>query len=342
MDHLKDCHTVLISGCGGGYDIFCGLDLFFELHAKGYQVILGSYSFTDNKLIKRYGCQIDPHCYRITHSVNFNEQEYIEECTKEIKIPPVSVLQQIGYTADEYVRSQLGIYGDEARKVYFPELKMVQYLYDHYQIEVPIYCFIDGTVKTLTQAYNAVVLLERPDTIILIDGGTDSLMTGSEKGSLGTPYEDICSIIAVHDVLHVNKKFLYLMGFNIEQHVTDDNVLHNIAHLTQQGHFIGAYAINKQRESTRRYVETFMHCDPVNSIVNTAIVASLNGEYGNVCPRWIQCRLRDETIKVTPFMSFYWICDLDGVFHNLTYDVEKMRTATGAWEVSQLIIGEAL
>lgn len=39
--------TILIAGAGGGYDIFSGLPLFFELEDLGYDVHLANFSFSD-------------------------------------------------------------------------------------------------------------------------------------------------------------------------------------------------------------------------------------------------------------------------------------------------------
>lgn len=43
------------------------------------------------------------------------------------------------------------------------------------------------------KAYQALVKQLNIDTIVLVDGGTDSLMRGDEE-QLGSPHEDMCSI----------------------------------------------------------------------------------------------------------------------------------------------------
>ena len=37
---LPDGASVLIAGMGGGFDVFCGLPIFFELQQRGYTVHL--------------------------------------------------------------------------------------------------------------------------------------------------------------------------------------------------------------------------------------------------------------------------------------------------------------
>ena len=79
---------------------------------------------------------------------------------------------------------------------YFPERFLAQWLREQGR-ETPIYCFERTGVKPLLASYQALVEHLGVDTIILVDGGTDSLMRGDEAG-LGTPHEDISSIISVN------------------------------------------------------------------------------------------------------------------------------------------------
>lgn len=46
QDHLASCQNVLIAGMGGGFDIFCGLPIYFEVRQRGYTVHLANFSFT--------------------------------------------------------------------------------------------------------------------------------------------------------------------------------------------------------------------------------------------------------------------------------------------------------
>lgn len=85
-------------------------------------------------------------------------------------------------------------------------------------------------VGALRESYQAVVDELRIDTIILADGGTDSLMCGNEE-ELGTPTEDmvrVCieliskltskqmSIAAVNGLKHVQQKLLTNLGFGVD------------------------------------------------------------------------------------------------------------------------------
>jgi hypothetical protein len=51
LDQLVDCKHILIVGMGGGFDIFCGLPIYFELKSRGFDVHLASLSDASLKRI---------------------------------------------------------------------------------------------------------------------------------------------------------------------------------------------------------------------------------------------------------------------------------------------------
>lgn len=44
---LLGCENLLIAGMGGGFDVFRGLPVYFELRRRGRRVHLGNFSFAD-------------------------------------------------------------------------------------------------------------------------------------------------------------------------------------------------------------------------------------------------------------------------------------------------------
>jgi hypothetical protein len=46
LDEFATCKNVLIAGMGGGFDIFCGLPIYFEMRSHGLNVHLANYSFS--------------------------------------------------------------------------------------------------------------------------------------------------------------------------------------------------------------------------------------------------------------------------------------------------------
>lgn len=56
LNGLEESENILIAGAGGGFDIFCGLPLFFALEQAGKKVTLANYSFSRfSKALARWG-----------------------------------------------------------------------------------------------------------------------------------------------------------------------------------------------------------------------------------------------------------------------------------------------
>jgi hypothetical protein len=47
FDQLAGCQNLLIAGMGGGFDLFCGLPIYFELQKRGQIVHLANFSFSN-------------------------------------------------------------------------------------------------------------------------------------------------------------------------------------------------------------------------------------------------------------------------------------------------------
>ena len=101
----------------------------------------------------------------------------------------------------------------EGSDYYFPELYLSQWFQQRGDY-VPIYCFDRTGAKPIAHGYRVLAERLKPDTIILVDGGMDSLMRGDEPG-LGTPQEDMASIAAI-SALDVPRKFLICLGFGVD------------------------------------------------------------------------------------------------------------------------------
>jgi len=52
FDLVASCKNLLVAGMGGGFDIFCGLPIYFELIKRGQQVHLANFSFSDIEYVK--------------------------------------------------------------------------------------------------------------------------------------------------------------------------------------------------------------------------------------------------------------------------------------------------
>jgi hypothetical protein len=210
FEALEESKSILIAGAGGGYDVFCGLPLYFNLKSRGKTVHLANLSFAD--VIRSTG-------RKITDS-----------------------LVEIKATTEGYGS-------------YFPELYLSRWFTTQGE-KVPIYAFENTGVKPLTEAYQALVKLLEIDTIILVDGGTDSLMRGDEI-DLATPEEDAASIAVIANLEHVPTKLLVCLGFGVDTYhgVCHANFLEAVAALTQSNDFLGAWSLLPQMSDVQKYRE---------------------------------------------------------------------------------------
>lgn len=65
FEPLSHCRNLLIAGMGGGFDIFCGLPIYFALKQRGQQVHLANFSFSDIEDIQ-HGIRLSPTLLGVT------------------------------------------------------------------------------------------------------------------------------------------------------------------------------------------------------------------------------------------------------------------------------------
>lgn len=270
LEAVGDSNNILIAGCGGGFDVFCGLPIYFTLQEMGKTVHLANYSFSSLSIAAHY-------CNTITL-----ESEFLE-----------------GATADVPEDLQLG---------YYPEGYLSQWFSDIDNQPTPIWMFAKVGPAKLLPLYQKLIDYLKIDAIILLDGGVDSLMIGDETGA-GTLLEDTISLTAVQE-LDVPVKLLACLGFGAELEVAHNNALDNMATLVKEGAFLGSCALTQQMpvyqkyESACRYV--FEQPSHYKSHINMRVVSAVNGHfadyhmYNDYIPR---------PVFVTPLMSLYWFFD---------------------------------
>ena len=75
---LRDSRRILIAGMGGGFDVFCGLPLYFALRAEGREVTLANLSFTAFSPLA-HRPEIAPTLIEVTPDVLVQPGEYFPE-----------------------------------------------------------------------------------------------------------------------------------------------------------------------------------------------------------------------------------------------------------------------
>ncbi len=225
---------------------------------------------------------------------------------------------------------------------YFPELHLARWLAEQGEPDT-IYGIDREGVRPVTAAYRTLNEKLKPDAVILIDGGTDSLMRGYEAG-LGTPQEDIASISAVHS-LDVPIKLLVCLGFGVDTYhgVCHAQFLEAVADLTRQDAFLGMWSLTRDMPEVRRYIEAVDHVNGIMSdhpsIVSSSIVSAVEGEFGNHHRNY---RPQGSRLFINALMTLYWCFQLDAVADRNLYlervqdtkTFQDLTVAIGHWRAT--------
>ena len=224
----------------------------------------------------------------------------------------------------------------EGSDYYFPELYLAQW-FERRGDSVPIYCFDRTGVRPIAHAYRVLAERLNADAIILIDGGTDSLMRGDEPG-LGTPQEDMASLAAVSR-LDVPTKLLVCLGFGVDTFhgVCHAYYLQAVADLVKSGGFLGAWSLTREMpevELSRQASEWVRRAMPHHpSIVSGSISSAIAGEFGD---HHETRRTEGSRLFINPLMSLYWAFRVDAVVQRSLY-LDTLRETNTYAELSLAI-----
>ena len=218
----------------------------------------------------------------------------------------------------------------ESKKLnYFPEKYLAKWLQSKGESPI-IYGFsVDLGVVPLSKGYKEIINKHKVDTLVLVDGGTDSLMFGDESG-VATIVEDACSIVAA-SMVSVDKSFLVATGFGVEQfhNLNHHSCLENISTLIKHDSYYGCISITKNMEEGLQYIELVKYLNEVHanhmSIVTNSIIASMQGEFGDVHPT---PRTKNSEQFISPLMGLYWFFSLKGVSSQIKFRDKIIHTET--------------
>jgi hypothetical protein len=206
----------------------------------------------------------------------------------------------------------------ESELTYFPELALSRWFAKR-EHDVPVYAFARLGVRPLAAAYEHLVRALNVDAVILVDGGTDSLLRGDEAG-LGTPEDDAASLAAIAALSGI-AKYLVCVGFGIDAYhgVSHAHVLEAIAGLTRTGDFLGAWSLLPTMPDVVEYqaaVEYAFRPPTRPSIIHSSILSAIRGEFGDY---HATARTEHSKLFINPLMGLYWAFRLDGVVRRHLY-----------------------
>ncbi|MDI1430782.1 DUF1152 domain-containing protein [Polyangium sorediatum] len=275
--------TVLLCGCGGGFDFLQGATLLPELERLGKRVILGSYSF--------------------------GQPERIDDAA-------------VVYTAETgAVVKQVLAYSSPPPD-YGPEVHLASFLDQERPKSAPhfVYAYYarSFTVPALRAFYAELVQRHEVDAVILVDGGSDSLMRGDEEG-LGDPIEDAVSVGAVASLEGVKLKLLCSIGLGADRFngVSDAASLRAIAELTEAGGFLGAVSLEPTSpgfDFYKRCIEHVYANQTFRSALTGFILSAAEGHFGGESvPPALRNRVSPGRFFVWPLMAMIWAFDVEVV-----------------------------
>ncbi len=275
--------TVLLCGCGGGFDFLQGVTLLPELARLGKRVVIGSFSF--------------------------GEPERIDNA-------PVVFTAETGAV----VKRVLG--HSTPPPDYGPEVHLASFLDKERPDSAPhfVYAYYARafTVPALHAFYAELVRRHSIDAVIVVDGGSDSLMRGDEEG-LGDPIEDAVSLAAVAALEGPKLKLLCSIGLGADRFngVSDASSLRAIAEITEAGGFLGSVSLEPTSPGYRFYKRCIEHVyenQTFRSALTGFILSATEGHFGgDVVPSVLRSRVRPGRFFVWPLMAMIWAFDVEVV-----------------------------
>lgn len=261
----------------------------------------------------------------------------LEEAGHEVHLASLSFSYLNGLDGALRMRSVPNLYEVPASAAtpdaYCPEAWLARFLETKLGGTRSVWGFEKTGVVPLRAAYEHLVQCLGIDTIILVDGGIDSLLRGDES-ALGTPSEDMASLAAV-SALDVPTKVLACVGMGAEMRdgICHEQVLARIGELTACGAYLGACALLPQTRAGALYREAveFLFDNQSSqrtSHVHRVVLAASGGEYG----------ARGEHVWLSPLLSLYWFFSLQEVAAGNLLVSHLMGTET-IWEIAALIEG---
>lgn len=203
--------------------------------------------------------------------------------------------------------------------------------------QVPIYRFGAGGALEILAHYQELARRLKLDALVLIDGGTDSLLRGDEPG-LGSPGEDVASLAAAHQ-LDLPVRLLACLGFGLDahHHVCHAYVLEAAADLTAAGDFLGAFSLLAGMPELDFLAEAVEHAarqpETRPSIIAGSVVAAARGQFGDV---HVSPRTRGSKLLINPLMAMYWGFQVDGLARRCLY-LDQIKSTRSRGEVTQAI-----
>lgn len=289
---IGEARRVLLTGCGGGCDVFSTIPLAMRLRSEGIEVHLASYTFSlmDDLAAEATGpagwWQVRP-------------------------APPNPIMEVDPYQPERHLTRWLSRTGEPDPVVWclertgiVPAVAAWRWLADHLEV----------------------------DAIVAVDGGTDSLMTGIEAGlgtpvedvttMLGVVATDVPTQLLVSIGFGVD-------SFHGVAHV---DVLESVAAIDAAGGFWGVDHLSHRSAEGIAFGELVEAANAAmpgcESIVASSVAAAVAARFGNVALGGLGGRTAGSELFINPLMAMYWTFDLAAVTDRIAYREHIARSTS--------------
>lgn len=243
FDILQSKANIMIAGCGGGYDVFSGLPLYFSLTAKGKNVVLANLSFTNLSSMKLEEYQKG--CYIVSNSHE----------------PPFAYEQV--YFPEYYLACWLAETTKKDVKIY--------------AFERMIGC------QKLAEIYKKLVNDFKLDAIVLVDGGTDSLTFGKEQFMGTPAEDHTSMVAVSDSGASVKLLVCLGFGVDAFHGISHGLYLENVAKMEKAGGYYGCFNVSQHSKEGSLFMQAYesVRTKMQPSIVCASITDSMKGEFGD-------------------------------------------------------------
>ncbi|WP_211214796.1 DUF1152 domain-containing protein [Deinococcus aquatilis] len=285
---IKDSRRVLIAGMGGGFDVFCGLPLYFALRSEGMEVTLCNLSFTSFSPLAPH--PLAPALTEVTPEFRVSEGAYFPEyylscwLGSQGEIPRVFALSKTGVQ---------------------PLLAAYRALAEHLSLDTII--LVDGGTDALMRGDEVDLGTPHEDAVSLC--AVNELL--HERPELKTYMVSLgFGIDHFHGVSHWNV-------LEATAELTRAGAYLGSFSLTPEQKPVQLY---------RAACEAVFRQMPRHvSIVNSSILSAVDGQYGDYHATG---RTHGSELWINPLMAQYWCYELGPVARRLQYREALMDTLT--------------
>ncbi len=263
---------------------------------------------------------------------------WLEAQGKTVHLANLSFVELGSYSGRSPIRELLTIdEGSRCASPYCPELTLSRWLRQEGRAR-PVHAIARVGAAGVRRAYRWLYEELGFDTVILIDGGTDILMRGDEP-ALGTPQEDIASLLAAEALPPSVAKYVVCVGFGVDTFhgVSHGCALENIAAMAQDGGYLGAWSLTREMEESKFYCQAVDYATAVYpsmpSIVNKSVACSIEGWFGN---RHFTSRTAGSELFLSPLMALCWAFKLEAISSRLLYS-DLVRETEGYFDLDLAI-----